>query len=210
MHKLKNKLMKKIISLFALSAIVATLIFSGCKKGENDPFLSLKSRTARLAHTWKLSSENFTITYTGSNYTSTTVYSYDGTSETQTTTNTYGSNSNTTTATKTYSEEVTFDKAGTYESTIVDDGDVETEKGNWMWTNKNKDQDIKNKEAIVMTSTSNSNLNYTNSGKTNDPVEILVFDKLSSTEIIISFDYIETDSDGHTYKESGTKTYTKK
>jgi len=207
--------MKKTISFFALTAIAGILIFSGCKKGENDPFLSLKTRTARLAQTWELSSEDYTVTQEGtdlfgSDYTITTVYSYDGTSETQKTTSTSGNSSTTSTTTKSLSKEITFDKDGTYEINGVYDGDAFSEKGNWMWVNGNKDQEIKNKEAIVLTTTSSSNSDNTYSGKTNAPNNILVFDKLSSTELVILYDYTEQDSDGTLTSKTGTITFTKK
>lgn len=206
--------MKKTISLFALTAIVTTLIFTGCKKGDNDPFLSVKTRTARLAQTWELSSEDYTETKTGtwlgSDYTTTTVYSYDGVSETAASTTTSGSSSTTSTTTKTYSKKITFDKDGTYEISGVYDGDTFTEKGNWMWTNKNKDQEIKNEEAIVLVPTSSSDSDNTYSGKTNSPDMILVFDKLSSKELVILQDSKKTDSDGNTDTYSGKITYSKK
>jgi len=206
--------MKKTISFVALTAIAVTLIFSGCKKGENDPFLTLKTRNARLAQTWDLSSEDYTETQKGtsfgSDYTSTTVYSYDGTSETQKATITSGSSSTTSTTTKTYSEEITFDKDGTYEINGVYDGDAFSEKGNWMWVNANKDQEIKNKEAIILTTTSSSDSDNTYSGKSTSPNMIMVFDKLSSTELDIIFDNSENNSNGDASSKTGTITYTKK
>ena len=40
------------IALFVVLA--ATFILPSCKKGENDPFISLKSRDARITAKWKL------------------------------------------------------------------------------------------------------------------------------------------------------------
>ena len=46
--------MKKNILFIALSLVVGSTVLTGCKKGENDPFLSLKSRDARITELWKL------------------------------------------------------------------------------------------------------------------------------------------------------------
>ena len=61
--------MKNSIKLAALALVIAATSFSGCKKGENDPFLSLKSRKSRAAGEWKLSA--FTTTYTDASGTDT-------------------------------------------------------------------------------------------------------------------------------------------
>jgi len=76
--------MKKFITLLLISSIVVAIPFiEGCKKGAEDPFISLLSRDARLKGTWKLiSRSNTTITTTvtnttndvnSDNYTSTSV-----------------------------------------------------------------------------------------------------------------------------------------
>src|SRR5687768_220910 len=49
--------MKKLIALVFIS-----LFFTTCKKGEDDPFLSLRSRTNRLAGEWRLSTGKVLIT----------------------------------------------------------------------------------------------------------------------------------------------------
>lgn len=47
--------MKKLISLTFIISILAVLPFiNGCKKGAEDPFLSLKSRDGRITRTWVL------------------------------------------------------------------------------------------------------------------------------------------------------------
>jgi hypothetical protein len=47
--------MKKIVAI-SIGLIGLTLIVGACRKGENDPLLSLKSRQARLAGEWVVSS----------------------------------------------------------------------------------------------------------------------------------------------------------
>ena len=51
MQILKKKEMKKIQKLILLALTVA-LILPACKKGENDPFLSFRSRKSRVAGEW--------------------------------------------------------------------------------------------------------------------------------------------------------------
>lgn len=47
---------------FAVMAIVGVTTVSSCKKGENDPFLSLRSRKARVTGEWKLTKGTVTET----------------------------------------------------------------------------------------------------------------------------------------------------
>ncbi|NSW46420.1 MAG: hypothetical protein HPY79_11460 [Bacteroidales bacterium] len=48
--------MKKLVSIFSLFLVMA-FIYSGCRKGEEDPWLSLRSRNQRLIGKWKLVEE---------------------------------------------------------------------------------------------------------------------------------------------------------
>ena len=50
--------MKNFISIILLNAVL--VFFMGCKKGDEDPFLSLKSRKARLTGEWTINSWNYT------------------------------------------------------------------------------------------------------------------------------------------------------
>ena len=201
--------MKKSISLLAISVVLIALFFSGCKKGENDPFLTLKSRTSRLAKDWKLTSGSITEVSTypdglGGTTTSTTVTTYTDA------TKSVSSGGNT--STYAYSEEITFDKKGTYEMTTIDDGDASTEGGNWSWLRKDKNNDLKDKEAIIMTGTkySEGGDSETIEGKSNDDLGAWVIDKLSSKELVVLFDYKYTGSNGYIHTKQGTITFSKK
>ncbi len=83
--------MKKILSFTLVAAMLFSIPFiNGCKKGEDDPFLSLRSRDSRITGTWKLDSYE----------------SVDkGTTVTKTTNSVNGENSESTT---THSTKVTF------------------------------------------------------------------------------------------------------
>ena len=183
---------------FALIAIVGLTAVTGCKKGENDPFLSLKSRKARISGEWKLSSGTLTDSYSGPGGSSTTLTNYTGTSVTYS-----GSGS---TSTALYTEELTIEKDGTYEVVIIEDGDRSTIKGNWFFSGKVKDADIKKKEAIIFSETQYSSAfgTSTYTGLYGD--QILLIDQLKSKEIIFkgSVTYQETGGDSGTYSYDRT------
>lgn len=52
-----------------LSALALILVFSGCRKGEDDPRFSMRTRKARLTGDWKLESGNAGLTSGGYNNT---------------------------------------------------------------------------------------------------------------------------------------------
>lgn len=113
--------MKKI---FAYLIIAATVVpaFTSCKKGENDPFLSLRSRKSRVAGEWKVTSAKGSQIETGSspyNYS----WTFDGASYVETD----ASGSTTMPRTMNY----TFDKDGsyTYEDNI--NGSIYKSSGTW-------------------------------------------------------------------------------
>jgi hypothetical protein len=121
--------MKKTLTLLSLALLVsASLLFTGCKKGEDDPFISLSSRDARITAKWKLTKieGTNTNTFAGVSYTSTT--NYNGTLLT-TTSSSGGVNSSS------YTLEMEILKGGEMTSTETEDGDILTEKGVWFWTN---------------------------------------------------------------------------
>lgn len=63
--------MKKIITLLLVTGIIISIpLMEGCKKGDEDPFISILSRNARIKGTWKLiSRSNITTTTTVQNTT---------------------------------------------------------------------------------------------------------------------------------------------
>lgn len=140
--------MKKLI-LFSLIACMGALTFTGCKKGTEDPFITIKSRDGRLTHKWKLKSITGTevdVTVFGSSTTTeTTTTSYDGTTLTESTVTVSGSMSNTSNSTTTGTFEITFDKNGKQSYTVTyTSGSTTTTKtaeGEWFWLNTNKNRD---------------------------------------------------------------------
>ena len=197
--------MKKTIFKMTMVLFISVIAFSGCKKGEDDPGISFRSRTARFAGDWKLTTMDYTETRTNNGSTSTYHYTYDGVNIT--TTSTFGGNSYTDKTV--YSLNISTTKDGTYNTTEVDDGDTSLGTGNWLWVRGNKEQDLEKKEAVLFTSTSNTSNGSTEtySGKTNLDGVVMVLKKLSNKEIVFLFDYTYTNSDGYTYNKVGTQTF---
>jgi hypothetical protein len=147
----------------ALIAILSLGFLAACKKGENDPFLSLKTRNARITGTWKLTSQETSETYTSDGETDVYSTSYNGT--TLNTTESGVTNS------VPYSQTIEINNDGTYKMTIIEDGVTNERQGNWWWLNSKKkkvriafDDDwgsfyidqLKNKELVLTIDESNS------------------------------------------------------
>jgi hypothetical protein len=171
--------MKTIAKIALIAITVSSVSFVGCKKGENDPFLSLKSRKARLHGEWVVVSGSGTSTNTIGSITSTTTMVYDGTTETQTT----GSSTQTDKWTQTYE----FEKDGAFTSVYTDNdaspAQVTTTTGTWNWTGGVGE--AKNKSAIILYTESitqgSASATYTGEDR---PTSIMEIDQLKSKEII--------------------------
>jgi hypothetical protein len=170
--------MKKQNFKFATLAILSLAFLAACKKGENDPFMSLRTRNARITGTWKLTKQETTETNAFSGMSEVYSSSFDGTN--LTTTEPGGS------TTISYSHSIEINKDGTYNMTRVEGGTSYQSNGNWWWLNSKKkkvriafDDDwgsfyidrLKNKELVLTvdesysTSDSGGNSSYTNTGK---------------------------------------------
>jgi hypothetical protein len=173
--------MKRVFVVMLAAAFMLPAMYS-CKKGANDPFLSLKSRAARIAGDWKITK----ATYTQISGTSTTTQNFDNGTVTEIS---GGSSSS-----GTYTWEYSIDKKGTYKftRTITAGGftDIYAEEGKWVFANKNKNEDLKNKEMVCFQSTRRT---YTSGSTTNiyteegNEFDWLLLDKLSSKEILATY-----------------------
>jgi hypothetical protein len=143
--------MKKIFAYIIIAAAVAP-VFSSCKKGENDPFISFRSRKARVAGEWKVTSGKGSQVETGSN-----AYNYswtfDGT--------TYSETGNFGTSSVPRTIEYTFDKDGkfTYDETMG--GDTYKSTGTWNFMEgvgetKSKSQLVLREETYTSPSSSSN------------------------------------------------------
>jgi hypothetical protein len=186
--------MKSYISKLGIIALVGIVTLQGCKKGENDPLISLKSRDARITGTWELTSQETTETekqeFDGESRTETYIYSYDGNMFTSTGTITInGQTIESESSTYEYSEEMTIEKDGTFTLSMVNDGDKEEYTGNWWWLS-----DKKNKTRIAL----------------GDDYESFEIDQLKNKELILTSEtsYKNVDEDGYSYEERSTTTMT--
>jgi hypothetical protein len=143
--------MKKIFSICLILAVTAGTMPS-CKKGENDPFLSLHSRRARIAGEWKVTGFVSDDSYkTGTN--DQTIH--ETLSDGMLTSTFTITQSGTVTASQTWSQAFTqslnLRRDGTYTETKTVDGQQTTYKGTWIFLKKNKPNKLRNKEAILLT-----------------------------------------------------------
>ena len=76
--------MKKRNFKYAFVAILSLTFLAACKKGENDPFLSLRTRNARITGTWKLTAQETTQTDVYGGVTEVYSTTFDGTNLTMT------------------------------------------------------------------------------------------------------------------------------
>lgn len=173
--------MKKLSFLFLF-----VLIFSACKKGENDPFLSLKSRDARLKGTWVLKESTHTEQDNNNLSSSTYSESYNGSLMTV-------SETGFPTVSVSYSSEITINKDGSYKKTMVVDGDTYNNEGSWWWLTDNK-----KKTRLSM----------------DDDYNSYEIDRLTNKELVLKYEISEKESysDGSfsDYTVTVSKTYEKK
>ncbi|HNW99160.1 MAG TPA: hypothetical protein PKK00_12190 [Bacteroidales bacterium] len=188
---------------FILLFILLSSIFFSCKKSENDPFISLKSRKARITGEWKLTEGYTEVT----SATGTDTYTITGGNIT--------SVENGISITQPYSEVYNFKKDGTYNYTCnTDNGnDVDFEEGSWTFGTKSADMDLKAKETVLLyikhysSDNSGNNYSYTYDG-TIYPVHRITLDMLKNKKMTIIIDYTYQDTNT-SYTRKGTMTYEK-
>jgi hypothetical protein len=186
---------KTILRLMVLAISIAAI--QSCKKGEEDPFLSLRSRKARLTGEWKLSSYSYNSYENGVLDFS---ESFDGTNMKEDNGDLIP-----------YSSDYIFEKDGTFEINTVDNGITRTSKGNWAFLGKSKEAEMKNKEYFLLDETSFTSQNYSSSTSDFNSGDAIAYHlkKLSNKEVIL--EYVYTYSDGSdSYKEEETYILTKK
>lgn len=185
--------MKKSIS-FIIIISLTIISFNSCKKGENDPFLSVLTRTQRLSGNWKVIKEETKIEYNVTGLQDTSIVTnviFDGTMAIATTVYKNSDTSVTVKDTSYYNEEIKFDKSGSYSKSTKNNISLAltTIEGNWIFLGKSDANDLKNKEAILLTTTSRLETNGTNTTIFNYEDldgETLVIDRLTNKELIIT------------------------
>jgi hypothetical protein len=217
--------MKKLIIL-SLAAIALMANLSSCKKGENDPFLSLKSRKARVVGEWAVTMEEgksqdiSKISFGGVTVTTTTneTSTYNGTlfTSTSVTTSSAGGNPLENTYNDVYTQSYTFEKDGSFSLETVYTGQNYTEKmeGTWAFVGKSKTAELKNKEAIALSVTKYSDIDNgvttTYSATGFDDSIIIAIDRLKNKEMVFIQESTYSEPNGDTGSSSLTTTLTAK
>ncbi|MBI5540915.1 MAG: hypothetical protein HY951_12700 [Bacteroidia bacterium] len=190
--------MKK-IKVILLYSIAIILVFQSCKKGEDDPTISLRSRKARLVGEWSLTSGKIT---SHEEYT-TTVTTYDGKTSIS---SVYGTNP--------YTEKMLFSKNGTFYIIFTNYAVSRKLSGYWKFGSEIKEMDLKNKEYVLLIVNSLSDTYPTGvevetfSGSM-CPVYTFKLKELKNKKLTVEFDGIDNWSTGYT-SESGWKSFSNK
>jgi hypothetical protein len=207
---MKNKILLLGAGLFLIAS-------SACKKGENDPLLSLATRKARLCKTWELTSASWNaydiINEDGVQFISDTDYSFDGTNMTFSQT-LIGPDSTVVFPPEVYpyATTLTFNKDGSFSSIYTSFEETVDEEGFWEFAGANKVYELKKKEAVVISisKVNTPEFNYTAVGSAIDVDHFFLIDRLTSKEMVITLDSKNTYSDGNSYTRLGSWTYTAK
>ncbi len=205
----------KALTIIALAAVTLSAGLTSCKKGENDPFLSLSSRKARLAGEWTVSASSSTSSNTFGGTTTTSTSTYNGTTENST----YSSGGVSIPSTTNYTIEMIINKDGSFSRTTINSTDQEKyeETGSWTFAGKNKADEYKNKELVVfytkktvytdLANTANTSSQETTS--VNDG-ETLIIDQLKGKEIIFKSKSNSSSTSGNVSTNESSMTLTKK
>ncbi len=196
--------MKKEFKIIILLLFVSSniLIFHSCRKGEEDPVISLRSRSKRLEGVWSLKSLKTVINENGSIYTNdfngaVSIINYNGITEI-----------------RGYSKTLTFKKDGTFlieekitrdlNNTGIASKEVRfiTEKGTWDFNDGEGNQKSKSKVLLRVTAVVNITTITSSSGSStssdirnyndNSFSYAMYLTKLSNDELKISYKYSET------------------
>ena len=189
--------MKKTNKFFAILMLVilASPLLNSCKKGPDDPFISLRSRSGRLKGEWNLTSG----TETGTEGTVTYTTTYNGTTATVT----YGGQA----SSYAHTEDIQFLKGNAFTSTVLDNSQTTVCQGFWAFMSGY--DDIKNKECVVIRlSSETSGGSITTYTGDDMPSYILRLDKLSGSELIVEANGSTIGTSTNT--STSTKTYAKK
>jgi hypothetical protein len=198
--------MKK--TLIALTTIIAIgSVVTSCKKGENDPFLSLRSRKARVVGEWKVVSATSEDVQTNGDKTTTT---FDGTTLTEVDYD--ASNGSTNSSTSTQTEEWTFEKDYSFTYHFTTPSGMQMYEGSWAFMGKSKEGDVKKKENIgirvlkyTYTPSVGAVQTSTYSGD-QDFLAIFEINQLKNKEMIITTEEQNTDTYGSTIDKYSHKT----
>jgi hypothetical protein len=173
--------MKQVAWKFAFILLTAVVILQGCKKGENDPFLSLRSRDTRITGEWeliKMENTSYSKNNSGSpQYSFTRTASFNGTLLTfieKTDFDDPDYEDKDTTYSQSYSRVIVIKKDGNFNQTTIEDGITQKVLDNWWWLN-----DKKKKTRIAFENDANS----------------FEVDRLKNNELILKHDFAYNNTD---------------
>ncbi|MEI6172406.1 MAG: hypothetical protein WCR01_01540 [Bacteroidota bacterium] len=188
---------------FPMIIIIACLILlsgQSCKKGPNDPAISFRSRTERLAGSWTVKYFQEVVSASDNGLSSTTTIICNEGAYSETT----GSK----VVTGSYTWWINIDKKGGYslEKAItrsVGEKLNYAESGSWFWSEGNKNENIKNKQMVtfhILTSSPDISMQGT-------PTVLYswVLDELKNKEIVVNCKWQKTIG---TYTETHESTMT--
>jgi hypothetical protein len=183
----------KTFKLFLITlSLILGLFTSGCRKGENDPLISLRTRKARITGGWNLSSGTYS-------YNSPGVYdlkiNYNGNTAEEFVNGVLNKVYD-------YTVKFTIRKDYTYERITNENGFGKTEKGNWFFTLKSKKLGLRNKEAIILSISSLTSSGVTTTYSGANANEMLIIDRLKNDEVIFKAEktYTSTVTDTEKYE----------
>lgn len=137
--------MKKLYPRYLFFFLILMLILPGCRKGEDDPFLSLRSRTKRLCGDWTMT-EFREYHYDGSDSAHSDMYEVsmkDGQGSVLYKGNVMENFS--------FNETWKFEKDGNYQIESLINGAKINQQGVWTWSEKDKNSGYRKKECIYLT-----------------------------------------------------------
>ena len=135
----------RIINYFLLFILIVS-IFNGCKKGEDDPAISLRTRKARLSGEWTLIAGDYSRLYQSGSSGTSEIIIYSEDSYLSTSTLVSGASVLTSTYTISHSLKINFKRDGTFSYVESKGNSVSLISGTWRFLGKNGDN--KNKERI--------------------------------------------------------------
>ena len=173
---MKNKMLR-----LGMVLLLSSVVFSACKKYEEGPGLSLKSKNARLTGEWELTE----YSYTRTTEEGTTTRKFEGSLMMFTGKEYNGWDYVDTTYSYPYSMKLTIEKEGTYEWYEIEDGEIDEWTAYWSWMDGKSGKELlllsddgtfkinklKNKELILVndysySGTYNGNLDFSETERT--------------------------------------------
>jgi hypothetical protein len=169
------------ICLIALAGIAS----HSCKKGENDPFLSLHSRKARVVGEWKVT--HYSLSWYqehGDDFNQSTETLDNGTLTTVGTFTDDGNVIGPVVNSNKVEWSFEFRRDGSYTEVQTVGGLRKTQKGTWTFMKRNKTNKLRNKEAILLTVSEEGNQFQSGYTSTKLSGDVMTIDMLKNKRMV--------------------------